>query len=165
MKLVKRPWKEFLIATVVTLLITSAIVGGAVHITAAKKNTSQVTRIRPQQQQLQTQTVSAATTNERKLITTSDIAENAVTSPKIKDGEVNTNDITDGAVTNPKVQNGAVTTDKVADNTVTTDKLADNAVTTAKIKDGTILIKSYQVPNRRRMQLLVNRFSNIVTKF
>ena len=77
-----------------------------------------MTRIRPQQQQLQTQTVSAATTNERKLITTSDIAENAVTSPKIKDGEVNTNDITDGAVTNPKVQNGAVTTDKVADNTV-----------------------------------------------
>ena len=159
MKLVK-----ILIATVVTLLITSAIVGGAVHITA-KKNTSQVTRIRPQQEQLQTQTVSAATTNERKLITTSDIADNAVTSPKIKDGEVNTNDITDGAVTNPKVQNGAVTTDKVADNTVTTDKLADNAVTTAKIKDGTILIKSYQVPNRRRMQLLANRFSNIVTKF
>ena len=57
MKLVKRSLKEFLIAIVVTLLITSAIVGGAVHITAAKKHSSQVTRIRPQQQQLQTQTI------------------------------------------------------------------------------------------------------------
>ena len=78
----------------------------------AKKQTQ------PQQtnsQQLQTQ---SAANNNNKLITTDQIADNAVT--------------------NSKIQDGAVTTSKVADNTVTTNKLADNSVTSSKIQDGTI---------------------------
>ena len=50
---------------------------------------------------------SMATSN-KKLITTADIADNAVTSPKIKDGEVSTNDIADNSVTKEKLNSDAV---------------------------------------------------------
>jgi|GEM_PF-770035 hypothetical protein len=40
---------------------------------------------------------------DNKLITTADIADNAVTSPKIKDGEVKTSDIEDGTITGDDV--------------------------------------------------------------
>ena len=46
---------------------------------------------------------------DKKLITTSDIADDAVTSPKIKNGEVNTDDLANDAVTSSKIANGAVT--------------------------------------------------------
>ena len=41
-----------------------------------------------------------------KLITTADIADNAVTNPKIKDGEVKTSDIADGTITGDDVSTG-----------------------------------------------------------
>jgi len=43
---------------------------------------------------------------DKKLITTADIADNAVTSPKIKDGEVKTSDIADGTITGDDVSTG-----------------------------------------------------------
>ena len=46
---------------------------------------------------------------DKKLLTTSDIADDAVTSPKIKNGEVNTDDLANDAVTSSKIANGAVT--------------------------------------------------------
>lgn len=63
------------------------------------------------------------------LIGTGDIANNAVTSPKIRDGEVKTPDISNNAVTSSKISNGEVGE----------SDLADDSVTSAKIQDGTIL--------------------------
>lgn len=81
-------------------------------------------------------------------VTTSMLADDAVTSEKIKDGEVKAADLADGAVTSTKIANKAVTTGKLDDKAVETDKigvgavteakLADNAVTTNKIKDKSV---------------------------
>ena len=47
-------------------------------------------------------------------------------------------EIADGAITTPKLANGAVTTAKLADDAVTTVTLADGAVTTAKLADDAV---------------------------
>ena len=54
---------------------------------------------------------------------------------KIRDGAVTTTKIADAAVSTPKLADNAVTTAKIADKAVTTPKIADNAVTSAKIAD------------------------------
>lgn len=76
---------------------------------------------------------------------TSDIADNAITTPKIKDKNVTTAKLADEAVTTvkiadanvtePKLATDAVTTNKIKNGNVTNPKLADNAVTTPKIAD------------------------------
>jgi len=57
-----------------------------------------------------------------------DIANNAVTAPKI----------VDNAVTNSKIQDNAVTTTKIADASITTAKIQDAAITNAKIANAAI---------------------------
>jgi len=82
------------------------------------------------------------------LITTSDLADGAVTSAKIADYTVNSIDIASGAiktrhlsdkvVTTRKIALGAVKTGRIADSAVTSAKIADSAVTSADIANGTI---------------------------
>ncbi|MGV1012285.1 MAG: beta strand repeat-containing protein, partial [Flavobacterium sp.] len=60
-------------------------------------------------------------------ITTSKLADNAVTSAKIVDGTIVTSDLVDDAVTSAKIVDG----------TIVTIDLADDAVTSGKIVDGT----------------------------
>ena len=77
-----------------------------------------------------------------------DLADNAVTSVKIKDGEVKEADLADDAVTSVKIKDGEVKEADLADDAVTSAKikdgevkeadLADNAVTSPKIKDGEV---------------------------
>ena len=52
----------------------------------------------------------------KKLITTADIADNAVTNPKIKDGEVKTSDIEDGTITSDDVSPALMIRKALGDN-------------------------------------------------
>ena len=69
---------------------------------------------------------------------TSDLATNAVTSVKIKNGEVNTDDIAGSAVTNAKLTNGAVNSVKIADNSITEADIGTGAVTSAKLANDAV---------------------------
>jgi hypothetical protein len=73
------------------------------------------------------------------LIPTANIADGAVTAPKISDSTIETSKIADNAVNNAKIANGAVTAPKIADNSITTAKIADNAVTGVKIGGGQVV--------------------------
>jgi hypothetical protein len=73
-------------------------------------------------------------------ITTSALAANAVTTPKIAEGAVVTADVTDNAITTVKLAANAVTTGILADNTITTVKLANGAVTTSILADSAVTI-------------------------
>lgn len=52
--------------------------------------------------------------------------------------QIGTNEIADGAVTGPKLADGTVTSTKLADGVLTTAKLADGAVTTAKLNNNAV---------------------------
>jgi hypothetical protein len=52
------------------------------------------------------------------LVNTNQIAENAITSPKIKDAEIKTNDLANGSLTNSKIANNTITSDKIKDGTI-----------------------------------------------
>ena len=79
---------------------------------------------------------------------TDELANNAVTAAKIKDGSVGTDELANDAVTaakiatgsvdNAKIANGAVNAVKISDRSVGNAKLADNSVTTAKIANGSV---------------------------
>ncbi|MDO8365794.1 MAG: hypothetical protein Q7T20_03275, partial [Saprospiraceae bacterium] len=66
------------------------------------------------------------------------IKPNVVTSVEIADNAVGTSEIIDGSVTSAKLAANSVTTVKIADGAVMTSKLADNSVTSDKIVDGTV---------------------------
>jgi hypothetical protein len=82
-------------------------------------------------------------------IGTSDLKNQAVTTPKLADGAVTAKKISTqavgpakialGAIRTAKIFDAAVTTAKLADGSVNTAKLADNSVTTSKIADGNVL--------------------------
>jgi hypothetical protein len=61
-----------------------------------------------------------------------------IRSGDIFDGEVKTADIANNAVTSPKIQNGQVNTDDLANNAVTTGKIADGTIQEQDIAEGTI---------------------------
>lgn len=71
-------------------------------------------------------------------VTTSKIANAAVTTEKIADGVVITQKIANGTITAPKLADGNVVTAKIANGAVTADKIADSNVTTAKIAAGAV---------------------------
>lgn len=71
-------------------------------------------------------------------VTTSLLADAAITSAKIASGAVSTVNIADGAITASKLAAGAITTVTLADAVITSSKIADGAITSAKIADGTI---------------------------
>ena len=71
-------------------------------------------------------------------IGTSNIANNAITSPKIRDGEVKTPDIANNAVTSSKISNGDVDTNDLADDAVTSQKIQDGSITIADLSPGII---------------------------
>jgi hypothetical protein len=71
-------------------------------------------------------------------VTTAKLADSSVTTIKIKDLNVTTEKLADACVTTPKLANYAVTDKKIANGAVITDKIKDSAVTTIKIKDSAI---------------------------
>lgn len=71
-------------------------------------------------------------------IATAKLAIGAVTSEKIADATITTLDIADGGVQASDIAINAVVTDKIRDLNVTSPKLADGAVTTAKIANGAV---------------------------
>jgi hypothetical protein len=64
---------------------------------------------------------------------TLDLADDAVTAAKIKDGDVDTIHLANGAVETAKLNTEAVTANELADNAVTEDKILDGAVTEDKL--------------------------------
>ncbi|MGC5326420.1 hypothetical protein [Brevibacillus sp. SYSU BS000544] len=68
-------------------------------------------------------------------VSTSKIANAAITSEKLADGATTTAKIADNAVTTGKIADANVVTAKIADNAVTTSKIVDANVITAKIAD------------------------------
>ena len=71
-------------------------------------------------------------------ITTTELANDSVTSAKIVDGTIVAGDIANDAVTNSKLADDAVRTDNIVDLNVTTGKLANDAVTNAKLADDSV---------------------------
>jgi hypothetical protein len=79
---------------------------------------------------------------------TSDIANGAVTAPKLHDGAVTnpkiaagavkSGKIADGAISSAKIVGGGVITNNLADGAVTTDKLAAGSVTSTQLADGSV---------------------------
>lgn len=69
-------------------------------------------------------------------ISSSKLANNAVTSAKIAGLAVLTSKINNNAVTSAKIASGAVTEDKIASGSVTTSKIADEAVDFDKLASG-----------------------------
>ncbi len=67
------------------------------------------------------------------------IKANVVTSAEIADNAVGSSEIADGSVASADLAANAVTTVKIADSAVSTAKIANDAVTSAKILDGTIV--------------------------
>lgn len=68
-----------------------------------------------------------------------DLGPDSVDSSKILDGAISTSDINDGAITSAKILDGAVTSTKISDANIITAKIADGAVTTAKINNGSVI--------------------------
>jgi hypothetical protein len=66
-------------------------------------------------------------------VTTAKIADSAITSAKIADLTIATGDIADSAITSGKIATGAVGTTKIDDLSITTGKIVDSAITAAKI--------------------------------
>jgi hypothetical protein len=73
------------------------------------------------------------------LVDTRNIANNAVTSPKIEDGQVKTQDIDNNAITTSKISNGAVETNDLADNSVTSNKIVDGSITSADLASNVVV--------------------------
>jgi hypothetical protein len=71
-------------------------------------------------------------------VTSAQLAANSVTTPKIQDNAVTTAKIADANVTTSKLVDANVTTAKIADTNVTTPKIADANVTAAKIASGAV---------------------------
>jgi hypothetical protein len=70
-------------------------------------------------------------------VSTNDIDNGAVTSPKIRDREVKTPDIADNSITSDKISNGAVGNANIADNSITSDKILDGSITSKDLATGT----------------------------
>lgn len=62
------------------------------------------------------------------LITTSQIADNAVTSKKIANKTIQSYDIADGTITKYQIASGAITGSRIADETINGSKIADNSI-------------------------------------
>jgi len=71
-------------------------------------------------------------------ITETQIANDAITSPKIFAGAITTNKIATGAITANEIAGNTITAGQIASGAISTDELAANAVTAAKIAVGTI---------------------------
>ena len=70
-------------------------------------------------------------------VSTNDIDNGAVTSPKIRDREVKTPDIADNSITSDKISNGAVGNANIADNSITSAKILDGSITSKDLATGT----------------------------
>ncbi|SHH10709.1 hypothetical protein [Flagellimonas flava] len=77
-------------------------------------------------------------------IDTPELADNAVTSIKIANGEVSTDDLANDAVTNIKMANNAVGTDELVDDSVTADKINVNIAGTGlnQAADGSLEVNN-----------------------
>jgi len=69
-------------------------------------------------------------------ISGTEIADDAITSDHIGDGEVHTAALADSSVTNAKIADNAIDSEHYADGSIDTAHIADNAVTAAKIAAG-----------------------------
>jgi len=74
------------------------------------------------------------------LIDTNHIANNAVTSSKIQNGEVKAADIANNAITTEKISASAIETIDIADDSVTSDKIKDGSITAADLSPGAIAL-------------------------
>ncbi|MFN5875651.1 MAG: hypothetical protein ACK45E_05180, partial [Ignavibacteria bacterium] len=89
------------------------------------------------------------------------IANDAVTSAAIKDGDVNTIDLADDAVTSPKIKDGEVKTQDLANDAITTPKLVDGAITSAKMSTMTAIFPSTYGASSKVPQFTVDQAGRI----
>ena len=73
-----------------------------------------------------------------KCVGTTDIADNAVTSTKIYNGQVKNGDLGSNAVTTGKIADGQVYSSDIADVTIGSSDIADSAVTSSKLAGGAV---------------------------
>lgn len=71
-------------------------------------------------------------------IGTTDLANNAVTSAKIGNGQVHNSDIGSSAVTSAKIADGTIVSSDMADQAIISTKIADSAVTSSKLAGGAV---------------------------
>jgi hypothetical protein len=80
------------------------------------------------------------------------IRDGAVINPKIRNNAIGTHKIRDGQVMTSDLANGAVTSAKITDGQVMTRDLADNSVTSAKIRNGTIALGDLSAAARQSLK-------------
>ena len=102
---------------------TSSLKWAAVHVTAGGLTDSSV----------ETADIADAA------VTTPKLASDAVTSAKILDAQVTTNKLGTGAATTSKLADDSVIALKIADGAVTTPKLAAGSATTSKLADDSVI--------------------------
>lgn len=76
---------------------------------------------------------------------TTDIANNAVTSGKIGNGQVHNADIGGNAVTNSKIADGQVFSSDIADVTIGASDIADSAITSSKLAGGAVKLNIHKL--------------------
>ncbi|MBU0597437.1 hypothetical protein KKF61_00385 [Patescibacteria group bacterium] len=71
-------------------------------------------------------------------VTAVKIAANAIDSTSIADGAIATADLEDNSITSQKITDQTITATDIADSAISSDKIANSTVTSGKIQDGTI---------------------------
>jgi hypothetical protein len=72
-------------------------------------------------------------------IVTVKLADGSVTSAKILDGSIAAVDLVDGSITSIKIVDGAIVETKIADGAVTDGKIANGSITSVKVAEGAIV--------------------------
>lgn len=100
-------------------------------------------------------------------VTENKLADNSVTTSKIKNKNVTNEKIADNAVGTTNIEDASVTTSKISDKNVTNKKLANNAVETAHIKDEnvtTIKIKDKNVTMAKLADDVQDAINNVLQR-
>jgi len=72
------------------------------------------------------------------IVSSDNLADDSVTTAKIKNGTIAAADLANGAVTSTKITNGTIATADLSDSAVTTAKISDGTIATADLADSSV---------------------------
>lgn len=96
------------------------------------------------------------------IVTTSKLADLAITAGKIASGAISATKLADGAVTNSKLGPLAVDASKIASNAITETKISDDAISTPKLQANAVVADKIAANSIGARQLVVADLSNLI---